>query len=110
MSNVALPMAKRLASGQAEHMARGRGADHGPPPAGLLGPGGTVLYGVAVVVSGVGLGAMLTMPSSMQADVIDYGELLTGSRVPCLCDAAAVAERLAGGAWSDPLARHGRTA
>lgn len=37
-------------------------------------------YGVLVVFSGVGLGATLAIPSSMQADVIDYDEVVSGER------------------------------
>ncbi len=46
----------------------------------FLGPGDAALYGVLVFLSGIGLGATLALPSSIQADVIDYGELLTGER------------------------------
>jgi glycoside/pentoside/hexuronide:cation symporter, GPH family len=46
----------------------------------FLGPGDEALYGVLVCLSGVGLGATLALPSSIQADVIDYDELLTGER------------------------------
>jgi GPH family glycoside/pentoside/hexuronide:cation symporter len=46
----------------------------------FLGPGDVALYGVLVVLSGVGLGATLAIPSSMQADVIDYDEILSGER------------------------------
>jgi GPH family glycoside/pentoside/hexuronide:cation symporter len=46
----------------------------------FLGPGDAGLYGVLVVLSGVGLGATIAIPSSMQADVIDYDELLSGER------------------------------
>jgi GPH family glycoside/pentoside/hexuronide:cation symporter len=45
-----------------------------------LGPGDALAYGILVVLSGAGLGATLALPSSMQADVIDYDELLTGER------------------------------
>jgi GPH family glycoside/pentoside/hexuronide:cation symporter len=45
-----------------------------------LGPGDAFAYGVLVVISGAGLGATLALPSSMQADVIDYDELMTGER------------------------------
>ncbi|NIR14877.1 MAG: MFS transporter, partial [Desulfobacterales bacterium] len=31
-------------------------------------------------ISGIGLGATLAIPSAMQADVIDYDELLSGAR------------------------------
>ncbi len=46
----------------------------------FLGPGQTTAYGVLVFLSGIGLGATLALPSSIQADVIDYDELLTGER------------------------------
>lgn len=46
----------------------------------FLGPGDELVYGVLVVASGVGFGATLALPSSIQADVIDYDELLTGKR------------------------------
>ena len=46
----------------------------------FLGPGDVVAYGTLVSLSGVGFGATIALPSAMQADVIDYGELLTGRR------------------------------
>ena len=46
----------------------------------FLGPGDAVIYGVLVFVSGIGFGATLAIPSAIQADVIDYDELLTGER------------------------------
>lgn len=46
----------------------------------FLGPGDEWLYGVLVVFSGIGFGATVAIPSAMQADVIDYDELLTGTR------------------------------
>ena len=46
----------------------------------FLGPGDVTLYGVLVVISGIGLGATLALPSAIQADVIDYDELLSGAR------------------------------
>lgn len=46
----------------------------------LLGPGDVAAYGILVFLSGIGLGATLAIPSSLQADVIDYDELLTGER------------------------------
>lgn len=46
----------------------------------FLGPGDAAIYGVLVVVSGIGFGATLALPSAIQADVIDYDEFLTGSR------------------------------
>lgn len=45
-----------------------------------LGPGDQVIYGVLVCLSGIGFGATLAIPSAIQADVIDYDELLTGRR------------------------------
>ena len=46
----------------------------------FLGPGDALLYGVLVFLSGMGFGATLAIPSAIQADVIDYDELLTGER------------------------------
>lgn len=46
----------------------------------FLGPGDVFAYGVLVFLSGIGFGASLALPSAMQADVIDYDELLTGER------------------------------
>jgi len=46
----------------------------------FLGPGDANIYGVLVFLSGIGLGATLAIPSAIQADVIDYDELLTGER------------------------------
>ncbi len=46
----------------------------------FLGPGDEMLYGILVVLSGLGFGATIAIPSSMQADVIDYDELLSGER------------------------------
>jgi len=46
----------------------------------FLGPGDAPVYGVLVFFSGIGLGATIALPSAMQADVIDYDELLTGER------------------------------
>jgi GPH family glycoside/pentoside/hexuronide:cation symporter len=46
----------------------------------FLGPGDEWLYGLLVVGSGLGFGATLALPSAIQADVIDYDELLTGKR------------------------------
>ncbi len=42
--------------------------------------GDELAYGVLVVLSGIGMGATLAVPSSMQADVIDYDELRSGQR------------------------------
>lgn len=46
----------------------------------FLGPGDMVMYGILVFLSGIGFGATLAIPSAIQADVIDYDELLTGER------------------------------
>ncbi|MCF8077028.1 MAG: MFS transporter [Desulfotignum sp.] len=46
----------------------------------FLGPGDAAIYGVLVFLSGIGFGAGLALPSAIQADVIDYDELLTGQR------------------------------
>jgi GPH family glycoside/pentoside/hexuronide:cation symporter len=46
----------------------------------FLGPGDTAIYGILVILSGIGFGATLAIPSAIQADVIDYDELLTGER------------------------------
>jgi GPH family glycoside/pentoside/hexuronide:cation symporter len=46
----------------------------------FLGPGDSLIYGFLVVVSGIGFGATLALPSAIQADVIDYDELRTGRR------------------------------
>jgi GPH family glycoside/pentoside/hexuronide:cation symporter len=46
----------------------------------FLGPGDAHIYGVLVFLSGIGFGATLAIPSAMQADVIDYDELLSGQR------------------------------
>ena len=46
----------------------------------FLGPGDAAIYGVLVFLSGIGFGATLAIPSAIQADVIDYDELLTGQR------------------------------
>lgn len=46
----------------------------------FLGPGDASAFGVLVVLSGIGFGGAATLPSSIQADVIDYGELQTGQR------------------------------
>ncbi len=46
----------------------------------FLGPGDTELYTVLVCLSAVGYGATLAIPSSMQADVIDYEEWRSGTR------------------------------
>jgi GPH family glycoside/pentoside/hexuronide:cation symporter len=46
----------------------------------FLGPGDAPTYGVLVFISGIGFGATIAIPSAMQADVIDYDELVTGKR------------------------------
>jgi GPH family glycoside/pentoside/hexuronide:cation symporter len=46
----------------------------------FLGPGDGQIYGVLVCLSGIGFGATLALPSAMQADVIDYDELISGKR------------------------------
>lgn len=46
----------------------------------FLGEGDAVAYGILVTLSGVGFGAGLALPSSIQADVIDYDEMMTGKR------------------------------
>jgi GPH family glycoside/pentoside/hexuronide:cation symporter len=46
----------------------------------FLGPGDAAIYGILVFISGIGFGATLAIPSAMQADVIDYDELLSGKR------------------------------
>ncbi len=46
----------------------------------FLGAGDTRAYGILVFISGIGFGAGLALPSSIQADVIDYDELMTGQR------------------------------
>jgi len=46
----------------------------------FLGPGDAAIYGILVFLSGIGFGATLAIPSAIQADVIDYDELLTGER------------------------------
>jgi GPH family glycoside/pentoside/hexuronide:cation symporter len=46
----------------------------------FLGRGDERLYALIVALSGVGFGATLAIPSSLQADVLDYDELLSGER------------------------------
>jgi GPH family glycoside/pentoside/hexuronide:cation symporter len=46
----------------------------------FLGPGDAIIYGILVFLSGIGFGATLAIPSAIQADVIDYDELLSGER------------------------------
>jgi GPH family glycoside/pentoside/hexuronide:cation symporter len=46
----------------------------------FLGAGDELMYGILVFLSGTGFGATIAIPSSIQADVIDYDELITGKR------------------------------
>jgi GPH family glycoside/pentoside/hexuronide:cation symporter len=46
----------------------------------FLGPGDAQIYGILVFLSGIGFGATLALPSAIQADVIDYDELMCGQR------------------------------
>ncbi|HPB82914.1 MAG TPA: glycoside-pentoside-hexuronide (GPH):cation symporter [Spirochaetota bacterium] len=46
----------------------------------FLGAGDEIMYGILVFLSGLGFGATIALPSSIQADVIDYDELITGER------------------------------
>jgi glycoside/pentoside/hexuronide:cation symporter, GPH family len=46
----------------------------------FLGPGDEMWYGILVFLSGIGFGATLAIPSAIQADVIDYDELISGQR------------------------------
>lgn len=46
----------------------------------FLGAGDEIAYGIIVVFSGIGFGAGLALPSAIQADVIDYDELISGLR------------------------------
>ncbi|RJP84146.1 MAG: MFS transporter [Desulfobacteraceae bacterium] len=46
----------------------------------FLGPGDELAYGVLIFISGIGFGATLAIPSAIQADVIDYDELISGER------------------------------
>jgi GPH family glycoside/pentoside/hexuronide:cation symporter len=46
----------------------------------FLGAGDAAAYGVLVAISGMGFGATLALPSAIQADTIDYDELLSGQR------------------------------
>ncbi|NNK85506.1 MAG: MFS transporter [Desulfobacterales bacterium] len=46
----------------------------------FLGPGDEAMYGILVFLSGIGFGATLAIPSAIQADVIDYDELISGER------------------------------
>ncbi|MBD3307238.1 MFS transporter [candidate division KSB3 bacterium] len=46
----------------------------------FLGPGDARWYGILVFLSGIGFGATVAIPSAMQADVIDYDTLLSGTR------------------------------
>ncbi len=46
----------------------------------FLRAGDELIYGILVFLSGTGFGATIAIPSSIQADVIDYDELITGKR------------------------------
>ncbi|NIR43715.1 MAG: MFS transporter [Gemmatimonadetes bacterium] len=46
----------------------------------FLGPGDGTTFGIIVVVSALGVGGVMALPPSMQADVIDYDEWRTGLR------------------------------
>jgi GPH family glycoside/pentoside/hexuronide:cation symporter len=46
----------------------------------FLGRGDLWAYGILTLVSGLGFGATVALPSAMQADVIDYDEYLSGGR------------------------------
>jgi glycoside/pentoside/hexuronide:cation symporter, GPH family len=46
----------------------------------LLGPGDVIAYAVISVMTGFGLGADLTLPSAMQADIVDLDTLGSGAR------------------------------
>ncbi len=46
----------------------------------FLGAGDDFLYSICIGISAIGYGATLALPSSMQADVIDFDELNTGER------------------------------
>ncbi|MEF8941604.1 MAG: MFS transporter [Desulfohalobiaceae bacterium] len=46
----------------------------------FLGQGDLVLYALLTAISGTGFGASLALPAAMQADVIDYDQLLHGQR------------------------------
>ena len=46
----------------------------------FLGPGDEFAYGILIFISGIGFGATLAIPSAIQADVIDYDELISGER------------------------------
>jgi glycoside/pentoside/hexuronide:cation symporter, GPH family len=46
----------------------------------FLGRGDTTLFAVLVAAAGLGLGGTIAIPPSMQADVIDYDEWVTGQR------------------------------
>jgi GPH family glycoside/pentoside/hexuronide:cation symporter len=49
-------------------------------PAILLSRGDAEIFGVIVVLSALGLGGVMAIPPSMQADVIDYDEWTSGTR------------------------------
>lgn len=49
-------------------------------PALLLGRGDALPFGVIVALSGLGVGGVMAIPPSMQADAIDYDEWTSGTR------------------------------
>jgi len=49
-------------------------------PALLLGRGDAAIFAVIVVVSALGVGGLMSIPASMQADTIDYDEWTSGTR------------------------------
>jgi GPH family glycoside/pentoside/hexuronide:cation symporter len=62
----------------------------------FIGAGDETAYAVLVFLSGIGFGATLALPSAMQADVIDYHELLTGARSEgCYVGLWSVSKKLA---------------
>ncbi|TVQ97902.1 MAG: MFS transporter [Desulfovibrionales bacterium] len=46
----------------------------------FLGPGQGTAFALLAAISGIGFGAGMALPSSMQADVIDYDQVLSGRR------------------------------
>lgn len=46
----------------------------------FLGRGDEWIYGILVLISGTGFGAGLALPSAIQADVVDYDEMISGKR------------------------------
>ena len=62
----------------------------------FLGPGDSEAYAILVIASGLGFGATLALPSTMQADVIDYEELRSEERKEEISSAfGAVSKKLA---------------